>query len=72
MSEPISAAAASGRKTIDYICTCCGTPFVSGRAKQEILCVDCIEIRRALRGFQTRGLTTSDILNRAGKLLSVQ
>lgn len=66
---PISAAQAAGRKTIDYTCVCCGEKFVSGRAKEEILCATCIELRRTLRSFEKRGLSKEEVLGRARKLL---
>ena len=66
---PISAAQAAGRKTTDYTCVVCGTEFISGRAKEEILCLDCVELRRALRGFEKRGIPKEEVLERAKKLL---
>ena len=65
----MSVAQAGGRKTVNYICACCGTKFISGRAKEEILCLGCIELRRTLRAFQKRGLSSEEILKRAKKLL---
>jgi len=65
----LSAAQVNGRKTIVYTCTCCGKEFESGRSKEEILCIDCIELRRTLRAFQKRGLSKEDILRRAKHLL---
>lgn len=67
--SPISAAQAAGRKTINYVCTCCGVEFVSGRVKEEILCLDCIELRRTLRAFEKRGIEKEQILDRARRLL---
>ena len=66
----LSAAQAAGRKTVDYVCTCCGTKFISGRAKEEELCSLCIELRRSLRGFVKRGVSVPEVLERASKLLS--
>lgn len=58
---------------ITYECECCGKSFISGRARQgEKLCVDCIEIRRALKGFLKRGLNEAEILKRGRKLLGVK
>lgn len=55
-----------------YKCDCCGKDFVSNRARQgEKLCVDCVELRRALKGFVKRGLTATTVINRAKKLLEV-
>ena len=65
----LSASQANGRRTIDYVCTCCGIKFVSGRTKAEVLCIDCIELRRTLRAFEKRGLEKKAILERAGRLL---
>ena len=70
MNEHIlSAAQAAGRKTTDYTCVVCGIEFVSGRTKDEILCLDCVELRRALRGFEKRGIPKKEVLERAKRLL---
>lgn len=53
-------------KEIGYTCECCGATFNSGRERKgEKLCVNCIELRRALKGFVKRGLTEAEILKRA-------
>ena len=69
---PISAAQAAGRKTINYTCWCCGEEFVSGRAKDDILCFTCINLRRSLRGFKKLDVTETEIIRRAKILLNVQ
>ena len=59
--------------TVNYNCDCCGREFVSHRARAgEKLCVDCIELRRDLKGFLKRGLSTNEVLKRARKLLATQ
>ena len=56
--------------TVDYICDCCGQGFVSNRARSgEKLCVDCIELRRSLKGFLKRGLSSAEVIKRGRKLL---
>jgi methionyl-tRNA synthetase len=58
------------KKEIGYRCEVCGRQFSSGRERKgEKLCVDCIELRRALKGFLKRGLTEAQILERARKVL---
>jgi hypothetical protein len=59
------------KKIVQYSCDCCGRAFESGRARQgEKLCVDCIEIRRALKGFVKRGLSEAEVLKRGQLLLT--
>ena len=61
------------RKKVEkkYQCGCCGEEFSSGKTRHgEMLCRNCIEIRRCLRPFiKERGLTVGQVLTRAGKLL---
>lgn len=58
------------QKTIEYKCDCCGKTFTSKvERKGDKLCLDCIELRRALKGFLNRGLTKEQVLSRATKLL---
>ena len=55
---------------VTYKCQCCGKEFVSNRARSgEKLCVDCVELRRALKGFLKRGLVEAEVLKRSKKLL---
>jgi len=61
------------RKQVSYNCDCCGKEFQSNRERKgEKLCVDCIELRRALKGFLKRGLSEPEVLKRAKKLLKAQ
>ena len=57
---------------ITYTCDCCGQQFISHRARQdEKLCQDCVELRRALKGFLKRGLSEDELIKRGQKLLGV-
>ena len=54
-------------------CGCCGEEFESHRARTgEKLCADCIGLRRALKGFLKRGLSSEEVLKRGKKLLGVK
>jgi len=51
-------------------CDCCGSPFVSKKVRAgDKLCLDCVELRRALKGFVKRGLSKEVILKRAAKMI---
>ena len=51
-------------------CDCCGSPFVSKKVRAgDKLCLDCVELRRALKGFMKRGLSKEVILKRAAKMI---
>lgn len=55
---------------LTYKCDCCGIKFLSHRARQgEKLCQNCVELRRALKGFLKRGLSEAEVLKRAKKML---
>lgn len=57
-------------KQQEYVCDCCGKKFTSNRVRQgEKLCVDCVELRRALKGFIKRGLSAAEVLKRGKKLI---
>ena len=57
---------------VDYKCECCGREFVSHRTRTgEKLCVDCIGLRRALKGFLRNGLDEATLMKRGRKLLGV-
>ena len=63
---------ANGKVQLTYKCDCCHSEFVSHRARAgEKLCSDCIELRRALKGFLKHGLSEADVLKRGKKLLKV-
>ena len=56
-----------------YKCSCCGKEFGSYVNKAgERLCKDCVELRRALKGFLKRGLQPAEVLKRGKKLLGVK
>lgn len=58
---------------LTYKCDCCGSDFESHRARQgEKLCVNCVELRRALKGFTKRGISAAEVLKRSEKLLEVK
>ena len=58
---------------IDMKCDCCGKQFISNRARSgEKLCKDCVELRRALKGFLKRGLEAAEIMKRGRKMLGVK
>ena len=58
---------------VSYKCGCCGEEFESHRARTgEKLCANCIELRRALKGFLKRGLSSEEVLKRGKKLLGVK
>jgi len=57
-------------KVVDYKCDCCGKAFISHRNRAgEKLCQDCVELRRALKGFLKRGLSEAEILKRGKAML---
>jgi len=59
------------KKVVTYTCGCCGEDFVSHRVRNgEKLCKECIELRRALKGFLKQGLTSEALLAKAEKLLA--
>jgi len=61
---------AGEKVSVTYKCECCGNEFVSHRARTgEKLCSNCIELRRALKGFLKRGLSEAEVLKRGKKLL---
>lgn len=58
---------------VTYSCDCCGAKFISNRARQgEKLCVNCIELRRALKGFLKRGLSAAEVMKRGKKLIEAK
>lgn len=58
---------------IKYTCDCCKGEFESHRVRSgEKLCVNCIEIRRALKSFVKRGLGEDEIIKRGKKLLDLE
>jgi len=58
---------------IEMKCECCGTQFISNRARSgEKLCKDCVELRRALKGFLKRGLGAAEVLKRGRKMLGIK
>ena len=60
------------KKVVDYKCDCCKAAFISNRNRTgEKLCVDCVELRRALKGFVKRGLSEVTVASRAKKLLGI-
>ena len=61
------------KKVVKMQCDCCGREFESGRERKgEKLCVDCVELRRSLKGFLKRGLTKVEVMKRSRKLLVVK
>jgi len=57
-------------KVVNYECGCCGETFESHRVRNgEKLCKECIELRRALKGFLKAGLTSKELIAKAQKLL---
>ena len=61
------------KKVVKMQCDCCGKGFESGRERKgEKLCVDCVELRRALKGFLKRGLSKVEVMKRSKKLLNVK
>ena len=61
------------KKKVAMKCDCCGKEFESGRERKgEKLCVDCVELRRSLKGFLKRGLTAVEVMKRSRKLLVVK
>lgn len=53
-----------------YKCGCCGTEFGSYVNKAgPRLCQNCVELRRALKGFLKRGLSAAEVMKRGKKLL---
>ena len=60
------------KKVVKMQCDCCGREFNSGRERKgEKLCVDCVELRRSLKGFLKRGLSATEVMKRARKMLPV-
>ena len=58
---------------LQYKCDCCEEQFESHRARSgEKLCVNCIGLRRALKGFLKAGLSSEEVLKRGRKLLGVK
>ena len=58
------------KKVVEMKCDCCGVKFESGRNRVgEKLCKDCVELRRALKGFLKRGLSEVEVLKRGKKML---
>jgi len=58
------------QKVVGYECGCCGKEFESHRVRNgEKLCKECIELRRALKGFLKAGLTSEELIAKAQKLL---
>ena len=54
-------------------CACCRKDFTSyANRAGERLCKDCVELRRALKGFLKRGLTGAEVMKRGKKLLAVK
>lgn len=61
------------KKVVMMKCDCCGRTFESGRERKgEKLCVDCVELRRALKGFLKRGLSEAEVMKRSKVLLPVE
>ena len=61
------------KTTITYKCDCCGADFESRRVRSgDKLCLDCIELRRALKGFIGRGLSPEEVIKRSHDLLGVK
>ena len=61
------------KKVVECKCGCCGVKFESGVARGgERLCKDCVELRRALKGFLKRGLEPVEVMKRGRKLLGVK
>lgn len=55
-----------------YKCNCCGKEFQSKVNKAgDRLCQDCVELRRALKGFLKRGLSEAEVMKRGRKLLGL-
>ena len=62
-----------GKKVITYKCDECHVAFDSRKVREgDKLCKDCIEIRRALKGFIKRGLTAETIVKRGAHMLGVK
>ena len=60
-------------KVVQCKCGCCGKGFESKvERKEERLCKDCVELRRALKGFLKRGLEAKEVVKRGRKLLGVK
>lgn len=58
---------------LEMKCECCGRKFVSHRARTgEKLCKDCVELRRALKGFVKRGLSPAEVLKRSKKMIGAK
>ena len=58
---------------LQYKCDACGAQFTSHKTRTgEKLCANCIELRRALKGFLKRGLSSEEVLKRGKKLLGVK
>jgi formylmethanofuran dehydrogenase subunit E len=72
MKEADAQQTQGSHKIVNYVCDSCGRTFESHRVRQgEKLCADCIGLRRALKGIQNRGLTSTEVIARAAKLMKV-